>query len=140
TENGTTWKPASPMELQMLDQQKMFTAASAGGREVVLAARVRGPFETNYPDGLTVWESADGDDAQTSRTLESVQQSNDEAAVVVFADADFITDQMAYERIFFGTAVVGDNAATVFNALDFLGGSTELTEIRSRGRYERPFT
>lgn len=142
SENGTTWKPESPMELQMLDQQKMFNAAALGGRKVVLAARVNGPFATNFPDGLTVWEGGDeaGGDATTSRTLTSVAQSSDEASIVVFADADFISDQMAYEQIFFGTAVVGDNAATLFNTLDYLGGSTDLTAIRSRGRYERPFT
>ncbi|GAB4318888.1 MAG: GldG family protein [Candidatus Sumerlaeia bacterium] len=149
SDKGSVWKPQSPMDLQFLDAQKIYQAALGGSRQIVLAARLNGPFETNYPDGLTVWENegddsgepekTSSDDKPTSRLLESVKKSSDEAAVVVFADVDFITDMLAYEKIFFGTAVVGDNAALVFNALDFLSGSPDLIAIRSRGRYERPF-
>jgi len=60
--------------------------------------------------------------------------------VIVFSDVDFITNQMAYSRSFFGSMVVGDNSALLMNAVEDLGGSGDLIAIRSRGNFKRPFT
>ena len=66
-------------------------------------------------------------------------ESTGNATVVVVADVDMITDMLAYQQSIFGPAVTGDNAALVFNALDFLSGAEDLIAIRSRGRFNRPF-
>jgi len=59
---------------------------------------------------------------------------------MVFADVDFISDIVAYQQTFFGTAVVGDNSNLVLNAIEDLSGSSALMAVRSRGQYSRPFT
>jgi ABC-type uncharacterized transport system involved in gliding motility auxiliary subunit len=50
-----------------------------------------------------------------------------------------ISDLVAYQATFFGSAESGDNAALVMNSVEFLGGGRNLIGIRSRGRYSRPF-
>lgn len=59
--------------------------------------------------------------------------------MVVFADVDFISDNMAYQNSFFGKIVVGDNSALMMNVVDDLSGSSDLVSIRSRGNFKRPF-
>jgi ABC-2 type transport system permease protein len=59
--------------------------------------------------------------------------------VVVLSDVDFMTNEMAYQNTFFGSMVVGDNSSLLMNAVDDLGGSSDLISIRSRGNFRRPF-
>ena len=83
-------------------------------------------------------EPAEPEEPKTRR-IEPVTESAEGATVVVVADVDMLSDMLAYERSFFGMAISGDNAAFVFNTLDYLSGSEDLIGIRSRGRYSRPF-
>ena len=62
-----------------------------------------------------------------------------EGTILVFADVDMLSDMLAYQSSFFGQAQVGDNVSLVLNALEFLGGGSDLIAVRSRGRYNRPF-
>jgi ABC-type uncharacterized transport system involved in gliding motility auxiliary subunit len=120
---GTTWTPSSPMDLQYIDAQRIYRAASGGSDKVVLAARLDGPFSTNYPDGIIIEEDGPTpsdpnvpnaqSDKKTTRSLEAITESSADASVIVVADVDIISDMLAYERILFGTTVVGDNAALV---------------------------
>jgi len=66
-------------------------------------------------------------------------EAQEDCAVVVFADVDFISDSIAYQSSFFGKMVVGDNSALVLNTIDDLSGSGDLVSIRSRGNFKRPF-
>jgi len=78
-------------------------------------------------------------DAKKPRKLKAVQEASPDAMVLVFADVDMISDALAYQDTFFGMAQTGDNASVVLNALEFLSGGGDLIEIRSRGRFNRPF-
>jgi ABC-type uncharacterized transport system involved in gliding motility auxiliary subunit len=71
--------------------------------------------------------------------IAGLTEAKDDCAVVVFADVDFLSDVLAYRNTFFGILVVGDNSALAINAIDDLGGSSELISIRSRGNFKRPF-
>ncbi|MFH0910601.1 MAG: hypothetical protein V1918_03720, partial [Planctomycetota bacterium] len=70
---------------------------------------------------------------------EAVQSSPPGASVFVFADVDFLSDMVAYQRQWFGVMPQGDNASLLFNTLDFLGGSQDLISIRTRGGMARRF-
>ena len=74
------------------------------------------------------------------KDLPHFNETAEETTVLVFADVDMITDKLTYEKAFYGWAQVGDNANLVFNALDYLGKFEDLIAIRSRGRFNRPFT
>ncbi len=64
--------------------------------------------------------------------------------VVVVADTDVLSDRLwVQQQNFFGqtlTTAWADNGALVVNLLDNLSGSSNLLNIRSRGRFARPFT
>ena len=58
---------------------------------------------------------------------------------MVFADVDFISDQLAFQNSFFGTVAVNDNHKILANAVDYLFGSQELMKVRSKQSIRRPF-
>jgi ABC-type uncharacterized transport system involved in gliding motility auxiliary subunit len=140
----------------MPDPQKIAQSITEGTGPVTLAAQLTGKLTTNFPDGITVEveddesdeepmppeeEAEDAEaDEETTRKLEAVQQAAEGAVVLVFSDVDMLTDMLSYQQHpLFGTAQVGDNASLVFNSLEFLGGSEDLINIRSRGQFRRPF-
>ncbi|HDZ09356.1 GldG family protein [Pseudohongiella sp.] len=123
-----------------------------------LAARVSGPAQSAFPDGPP---TADTDTTETSEaetetdpdaapdTTETAAQDHltasvSDIGVIVVADSDVLADRMwAQSRQVAGQRVINafaSNGDFVINALDNLSGSTELINIRSRGRYARPFT
>ena len=69
-----------------------------------------------------------------------MKEAEKDCAVIVFSDVDFISDIIAYQKSFFGSMVIGDNAALMMNAIDDLCGSSDLVSMRSRGNFKRPFT
>jgi len=168
TKSGNTWHPASPFELQMLDPQAISRAVTDGTEPLMLACRISGKLKTNFPDGPPQQEEgeekkeegeekdstgsdedAEGKPAENQKTAEQdeepaeapqvLKEADPEAAVLVFADVDMISDMVAYQETFFGPAQVGDNASLLFNSIEFLAGGSDLIAIRSRGRFSRPF-
>jgi ABC-type uncharacterized transport system involved in gliding motility auxiliary subunit len=171
SEEGGTWKPENPFELQMPDPDKM--RRDIRGREKkMLACRITGKLKTNFPDGILVEEEkkdddgaedadedkenedadkADADKADEDKEgdkeadagpkrLEAVKQAEKDVTVLVFADVDLISDDLAYRETFWGgKSAVGDNGALVQNAVNFIGGDRDLISIRARGQFNRPF-
>jgi len=152
TATGSTWKPEQPWELTWpVDPRAISRKVLDGAAPVMLACRITGTLKTNFPQGLTVEEDDAADDesdtdgaasrptSRRMRTIEAVQQTPEEATVLVVADVDFMADMLAYQDTFFGMSQVGNNADLVLNAVEFLGGAEDLISIRSRGKFERPF-
>jgi hypothetical protein len=68
------------------------------------------------------------------------EEERQDAAVVVFADVDFITDPVAFLQSPFGIVqAANDNHRLFLNAVDFLLGSEELMAIRAGKTINRPF-
>ncbi|NQT19486.1 MAG: GldG family protein [Planctomycetes bacterium] len=153
TKTGNTWEPKGSFELQMPDPEAISRAVPDGTLPVMLACRISGKLKTNFPDGIEPEDDAEAGEAgekgdeekeaveekEAEPETEVIKEASPDAAVLVFADVDMITDGLAYQRSFFGVAQVGENASVVLNALEFLSGTGDLITIRSRGRFERPF-
>lgn len=147
TAEGNTWT-ADPAELMRPDYAEFMRRFRSGTEPVVTGYYIQGRFKSAFPEGIEITESADNpeaaDDAsaqepaKTQRT--GLTESAESGAVVVFADVDFISDVVAYQRTMFGLAAVGDNSTLLFNALESLAGSERLIAVRSRGNFKRPFT
>lgn len=121
-----------------------------------LAARVSGPAQSAFSDGPPAADNADtadstaddgestADDSAATATQQHLSTSVSDIGVIVVADSDVLADRMwAQSRQVAGQRVINafaSNGDFVINALDNLSGSTELINIRSRGRYARPFT
>jgi ABC-type uncharacterized transport system involved in gliding motility auxiliary subunit len=129
------------------------------GKPLTIAARLSGPAETAYPDGLpkpaaeakppgaapappTATASAPGT-AQAAEPAPALVKQGD-INVIVVADTDMLDDRFWVQtQQFFGQKVAvpsANNADFVVNALDNLTGSNAMISLRSRGISDRPFT
>ena len=149
TSKGNSWKVTNPYELMMLNPSNLMGRFIPGTRPVPMGYLVTGRFKSSFPDGVEIEVESASDEAKdpndtekTEKRIKGLKQAAEDCAVVVFADVDFISDLLAYSDSFFGIGkmIVGDNSALMLNAIDDLGGSSDLISIRSRGNFRRPFT
>ncbi|MFZ5957306.1 GldG family protein [Pseudomonas knackmussii] len=125
---------AMPFDVQrfvtLRDPGELMAQLKPSGDRYAIAARVQGPVQSAYPNGIEGHK--DG--------LKGAANIN----VIVVADTDLLTDRMWVQvQDFFGQRVPqpwADNATFVINTLDNLAGSDALISVRSRGRFSRPFT
>lgn len=115
-----------------------------------LAALVRGTFTSAFPEGEpasdtpppgeeTPAAAAAPADAPAKPSLKEGQST-----LVLIADSDFLTDNFSVQYINFGgmraIRPLNDNLVLASNLIDFIGGSEDLLDLRSKGRVSRPFT
>jgi len=100
-----------------------------------LAARVRGKFSTAFPHGTP------GAPDETNGLLTVAVQP---VTIIVVADVDLLADQYNFQEInvfgFKAYRPFNNNIDFVLNAVDQLAGDANLISIRSRAKFERPFT
>jgi len=142
---GGTFTISSPYELMILDGPSLMQKFADGTEPMTMGYLITGRLKSSFPDGIKVdSESPDPNDPNetvtTTRQVAGLKEAEEDCAVIVFSDVDFISDNIAYQSSFFGKAVVGDNASLMLNAIDDLSGSSDLVSIRSRGNFKRPFT
>jgi len=151
TGKGNSWTITSSLELRFLEPSKLMDRFVDGNEPVTMAYLVTGKFKSAFPDGIDVavepneQKSPDqakdpNNDKKITRHVTGLSRAEQNCAVAVFADVDFISDIIAYRDYFFGKIVAGDNSALLLNAIDDLSGSSDLISIRSRGNFRRPFT
>lgn len=123
--------PFAAQRFAMLQNpQELLAEFTPTGERYVLAARISGPAQTAFADGIE----------GRAAGLQSAENIN----VVVVADSDMLSDRMWVQvQQFFGQRLPqpwADNGSFAINALDNLSGSDALIGIRSRGHFNRPFT
>jgi ABC-type uncharacterized transport system involved in gliding motility auxiliary subunit len=131
----------------------------AGGKPLVLAARVSGVVPTAFPNGQPKEEPKKDDDKAADAkkddkadakkeepkplTHEHLAQSNGPINAVIIADSDMLQDRFWVSvQDVFGQPVqipVSNNMDLVSNSLDYLTGSQDLIGLRARGVSSRPF-
>lgn len=149
---------AMPIAADKLMNIKSPAELSAGfaptGERYAFAARVTGPAKTAFPDGVPVEsndeesEQAEGEQQEAKPTevspIDAEQRIGGNVNLVVVADTDILSDRLWVQlQSFFGQQIAqpfADNNAFLTNSVDYLSGSSDLIEIRSRGRFIRPFT
>ena len=142
---GNAFTISGPYELMFLDGPSLMKKFVDGAKPVSMGYLVTGRLKSSFPDGIQV-ESQSPDPNDPNETITTTTQvaglteAAEDCAVIVFADVDFISDNLAYQDSFFGKMVVGDNSALMLNAVEDLSGSSDLVSIRSRGNFKRPFT
>jgi ABC-type uncharacterized transport system involved in gliding motility auxiliary subunit len=138
--------PASQIQFQPDPAALLATFFSPSRPEVdqplTLAAYVSGPAASAFPEGRPA--GAEGEEPEAAPTAEHLASSQGPISVVVVADCDLLADRWWAQAFDFGgtrmISKTADNGDLVTNALDFLGGSTDLIGLRGRGRSTRPFT
>lgn len=148
TNRGNSWTLSSPYELMMLNPSQLMQKFVDGTEPVTMGYLLTGKFKSSFPEGIEV-EVETGEEKSSNESDEEretvkkrvtgITEATEDCTVAVFADVDFISDTMAYQRTFIGSIAIGDNAALMLNIIDELGGSSDLISIRSRGNFRRPF-
>ena len=128
------------MELMSLQQDPRALSRNASaanpdgvermGTSLAAAVRVTGLFNSAFPEGLPALDGA----ARPEHLAKAASLNT----FIVIADVDIISDQFIYPtRAFFGSPFA--NKTLIYNALDFVGGSSDLISVRSRGSSLRQF-
>lgn len=141
TKKGGTFSTSSPFELRFPDPAALMRKFIDGTKPVTMAYLITGKLPSSFPDGIDIEIAAEdpNDTEPVKKHITGLTQAQQDCAVIVFSDVDFITDMMAYQNTIFGKIVVGDNSSLLLNAIDELSGSADLISIRSRGGFRRPF-
>lgn len=90
-------------------------------------------------------ENGGENDGQDDKNLKPhISESRESVKVLLITDTDFISDPFSVERFnLMGQIFMqpkNDNLNFMVNMVEFLGGAEALMQIRSRGRFNRPFT
>ncbi|MBI2439978.1 MAG: Gldg family protein [Lentisphaerae bacterium] len=123
----------------------------SGLKRLNLAIRLHGKFQTAFPEGKP--KAAPAPDKEAAEPEKEAQPPEDTApalkesakptTVILVADVDLLYDAFAVQELpFFGQRVfqpLNDNINFLANALEQLAGSAALSQIRARGRFDRPF-
>ena len=108
-----------------------------------IVARVRGMFKTGFPAGPPEEEKSESASTE-KRNRKQLKTGNEQATLIIVADADMLADSFYVRRSqlmgFNLSKVFNDNLNFLSNAVEILTGSDDLIGLRSRGKFERPFT
>ena len=136
------------------DGAKLRDAFIPGEEPLVLAYVVRGKLPTAFPGGVDYpdreavrppnlppeIEVPPPDNVEIIHRDPLPEEEREEAAVVVFADVDFVHDQIAFLQNPFGIVQAqNDNHKVVLNSIDYLLGSQDLMAVRAKSGMSRPF-
>ncbi|MCE9596084.1 MAG: GldG family protein [Planctomycetes bacterium] len=126
------------------DPKKLLADFASEGKKLVLAARITGKVKSAFPDGPPPDEKADPDASPESEPKPAhLTESAEPIHVIVVSDVDMLTDATWVQVTRLGNMRIPmkrtDNGDFVFNAIDYMKGSTDMISLRSRGGMLRPF-
>ncbi|MCC6716218.1 MAG: Gldg family protein [Gammaproteobacteria bacterium] len=135
------------------DPRGLLESFKPEGKPQMLAARVTGKVASAFPGGKVekagpdpAGQPAEGENAakETITKPNHVEESAQPINVIVVADTDMLADSFWIRmQQSMGVRVptpFADNGNFLVNAIDNLGGNSDLISLRSRGSSSRPFT
>ena len=116
-----------------------------------LAVKISGIFNTAFPEGKPEVKDKDADkkppkaeSEPPAAPAEALKKGKKPATIIIVADTDFLYDgYYVQKQNFLGfeiARIFNDNLNLLLNASEMLSGGQELISIRSRGKFEKPFT
>ncbi|MEI6210208.1 MAG: Gldg family protein [bacterium] len=126
--------PVDAMGAQYASVSSIRTQFKPDNLKHVLAARLKGTFQTAFPGGPA--------GAGTNAAPNQLVKGN--SAVLIVADTDFLCDETCVRAVSMGFGLqslepINDNLTFFINAVEQLSGREELLSLRARGSYRRPF-
>ena len=126
--------------LQFSQPDEVARSLQPGAAKKTLAAIVRGPLATAFPEGQPS-DPASKDNAPPASTTPSLKSGT--TTLLVIADTDWLLDDFSVRRTpVFGQEMIepiNDNLAFAANAVEFLAGSPDLIALRGKHSAQRPF-
>jgi ABC-type uncharacterized transport system involved in gliding motility auxiliary subunit len=113
-----------------------------------LAVKIRGKFKTAFSGGKPKSEdkneAAVDKDKKDESEASHIAESKNNSTLILVADSDLLADQFYVSKQnilgFTMSRIFNDNLNFLLNVTEMLSGSEELISIRTRGKFERPFT
>lgn len=125
--------------LQFSQPEEVAKSLGSGTEKKTLAAIIRGPLQTAFPDG----KPAEGDGAENKSDSAAARKEGD-ATILLIADTDWLLDDFSVRRqALFGQEMVqllNDNLFFGSNAVEVLAGAPDLIALRGKRSAQRPFT
>jgi len=113
------------------------------GERFNIVARVSGQFKTAFPAGPPNKKEEDST-SQGKKERAHLNMAKEKTTLIIVADADMLADRFYVQRSrvlgFSISKVFNDNLNFISNVVEILTGSDDLIGLRSRGKFERPFT
>ena len=131
-------------QLQFLrDPGDLEASYTPGTKPLEVAIALRGVLPRSMVAPKRDESSGEGE-APSLEPSEALDQAEQVAInVLLISDTDLLSDRLWVQvQNFFGQQVAtawADNGSFLVNAVDYMVGSADLIQIRSRGRYTRPF-
>ena len=133
------------MSSQFNGQDIIDKFGTPAGTEHIIAMRLEGKFKTAFPDGKPA--AAEGNDKAVKENDDSMKdhlpESAEKNAVLLIGDTDLLVNETSVrvQRTIFGNQVqmINGNLAFVQNAVETMGGDSNLITVRSREDQNRPF-
>lgn len=134
------------------DSQSLLDGFKATGERYVIAARLHGKLKSAFPEGAPADTTPPPDGApdttpdatHAAPDTEGLTEAATDANVILVADTDLLADPLWIRtQNVFGQRVAiawANNGDFLANAIDNLGGSSDLISIRGRQSFFRPFT
>ena len=102
----------------------------------LIAARIKGKVQTAFPDGLLI-------DKNDEELIDDGFINEGNINVILVSDTDILADHFwIRKQDMLGVSVpqpIANNGDFVINSIENLSGSTDLINLRGRGKYSRPF-
>jgi len=126
--------------------RKNFTPAE---ERLILAGWLRGTLKTAFPSGPPKQKGPKAESEESSTEPDEAEkkhlgESTTTSSIIIAADVDLLADQFYVRQRGFSnqsvSEMINDNFNFVANACEILTGGDELIGLRSRGRFQRPFT
>ncbi len=116
-----------------------------------LAAKISGVFSTAFPEGKPVAKESGAEkkddpaaEQKSKEPVETLKKGKKPVTIIIIADTDFLYDgYYVQKQNFLGfeiARIFNDNLNLLLNATEMLSGGQDLISIRSRGKFEKPFT
>jgi ABC-type uncharacterized transport system involved in gliding motility auxiliary subunit len=131
-------------DLLMLNSGELLTRSLQATGKKTLAALVTGKFPSAFPNGAPPEPENPGNpSAPKPPAGPALKESSGTSTLFIVADTDWFLDPVAVQKqSFLGQTYIqprGDNLAFATNVMEFLGGSSDLINIRGKGNSARPF-
>ncbi|MBT7958757.1 MAG: hypothetical protein HN759_05420 [Akkermansiaceae bacterium] len=121
----------------------LFARKNSTGKHYALVMRLKGKFNSAFPEGDPSKEKETTDQSKLSddnNQFKPLKQGIKDSVVYLIADADFLYDNACFRQLGQGYAPINNNSALLQNIIDQSIGSRHLIGSRSRAATSRPFT
>lgn len=129
---------------RFMQPQQMVRELKTSPEPKALVALYTGKLSSAFPEGPPAPKQTDDSTPPPSYSKPHLKETAESNTILVFSDVDFLSDDYSVQKLnFLGQTLVqptNDNLNLGLGAVEYFSGNDALQGIRSRGRFQRPFT